>query len=51
MALLAASAMNGAVFDATFNVFFKLRYQRLYDAIVRIRYGESPDPHRWTVEV
>ena len=33
-ALLAASAMNGAVFDATFNVFFKLRYQRLYDAML-----------------
>ena len=24
--LLAASAMNGAVFDATYNVFFKLKY-------------------------
>ena len=29
-ALLASSAMNGAVFDSTYNVFFKLRYQRLY---------------------
>jgi len=25
--------------------------QRLYDAIVGIQYGKSPDPHRWTVEV
>ncbi|HET7703378.1 MAG TPA: hypothetical protein VFK35_08265, partial [Candidatus Limnocylindrales bacterium] len=28
--LLAASAMNGAFYDAT-NLFWKLRYQRLYD--------------------
>ncbi len=32
-ALLAASAMNGAVYDAG-NVFWKLRYNRVYDAIV-----------------
>ncbi len=38
-ALLAASAMNGAVFDATFNVFFKLRYQRLYDAMLATPIG------------
>jgi branched-chain amino acid aminotransferase len=25
--------------------------QRLYDAIVGIQYGKSPDPHQWTVEV
>ena len=25
--------------------------QRLYDAIVGIQYGKSPDPHHWTVEV
>jgi len=25
--------------------------QRLYDAIVRIQYGQAPDPHGWTVEV
>ena len=29
--LLAASAMNGAFYDAT-NVFWKLKYQKLYDA-------------------
>jgi lipooligosaccharide transport system permease protein len=32
-ALLAASAMNGAVYDAS-NVFWKLRYNRLYDSIL-----------------
>lgn len=31
-ALLATSAMNGAVFDSTFNVFFRLKYAKLYDA-------------------
>ncbi|MGI8799002.1 MAG: ABC transporter permease [Pseudonocardia sp.] len=37
--LLAASAMNGAVFDSTFNVFFKLRYERLYDAMLATPLG------------
>lgn len=32
--LLAASAMNGAVLDSTYNVFWKLRYARLYDSIL-----------------
>jgi lipooligosaccharide transport system permease protein len=32
--LLAASAMNGAVFDSTYNVFFRLRYTRLYEAML-----------------
>lgn len=31
-ALLASSAMNGALFDSTFNVFFRLKYAKLYDA-------------------
>ena len=31
--LLAASAMNGAFYDAT-NVFWKMRYQKLYDSIL-----------------
>jgi lipooligosaccharide transport system permease protein len=31
-ALLATSAMNGAVFDSTFNVFFRLKYAKLYDS-------------------
>lgn len=33
-ALLASSAMNGAVMDSTFNVFFKLRYAKTYDAML-----------------
>ncbi len=31
-AMLASSAMNGAVMDSTFNVFFRLKYAKLYDA-------------------
>lgn len=38
-ALLVASAMNGAVFDATFNVFFKLRFARTYDAMLATPVG------------
>ena len=32
--LLATSAMNGAIYDSTFNVFFKLRYAKTYDAML-----------------
>jgi lipooligosaccharide transport system permease protein len=32
--LLAASAMNGAVFESTFNVYFKLRYAKIFDAML-----------------
>lgn len=38
-ALLASSAMNGAVFDSTFNVFWKLRYAKLYDAVLATPLG------------
>lgn len=31
-ALMAASAMNGAVFESTMNVFFRMRYEKVYDA-------------------
>ena len=31
-ALLASSSMNGAVFDSTFNVFFRLKYAKIYDS-------------------
>ncbi|MEY2445346.1 MAG: lipooligosaccharide transport system permease protein, partial [Ilumatobacteraceae bacterium] len=31
-ALMAASAMNGAVYDSTMNVFHKLKWARIYDA-------------------
>ena len=33
-ALLAASAMNGAVLESTINIFIKLRYGKIYDAIL-----------------
>jgi lipooligosaccharide transport system permease protein len=32
--MLAASAFNGALLDSTFNVFFKLRYEKLYDQLL-----------------
>ncbi len=38
-ALLASSAMNGAIFDSTFNVFFKLKYAKLYDSVLATRMG------------
>jgi lipooligosaccharide transport system permease protein len=38
-ALLAASAMNGAIFDSTTNVFFKLKYAKLYDSMLATSLG------------
>jgi lipooligosaccharide transport system permease protein len=38
-ALLAASAMNGAVYDATYNIFFKFKYAKLYDAMLATSLG------------
>lgn len=32
--MMASAAMNGAIFDSTFAVFLKLKYMKLYDAIV-----------------
>ena len=32
--LLAAAAMNGAIFDATFGLFFKLKYAKTYEAVL-----------------
>jgi lipooligosaccharide transport system permease protein len=32
--LAAVAAMNGAVFETTFNVFVKLRFAKLYDAVI-----------------
>jgi lipooligosaccharide transport system permease protein len=32
--MLAASAFNGALLDSTFNVFFKLKYDKLYDSVL-----------------
>lgn len=37
--LLATSAMNGAVFDSTTNVFFKLRHAKTYDAMLATSLG------------
>ena len=33
-ALLAASAMNGAVYESTFNIFFKLKFGKVYDGML-----------------
>jgi lipooligosaccharide transport system permease protein len=33
-ALLASASMNGAIAESTFNVFFKLNYQKTYDAVL-----------------
>ena len=33
-AMLAASAMNGAILDSTFGIFFKLRYDKVYEGIL-----------------
>jgi lipooligosaccharide transport system permease protein len=38
-ALLAASAMNGAVYDSTLNIFYKLKYARLYDSVLATPLG------------
>jgi lipooligosaccharide transport system permease protein len=33
-ALLASAAMQGALFDSTFNIFFRMKYAKLYDAVL-----------------
>lgn len=38
-ALLAVSAMNGAVYDSTWNVFFKMHFGKLYDAVLNTSMG------------
>ena len=38
-ALLAASAMNGAIYDSTFNIFFKLNYEKVYNAVLATPLG------------
>jgi len=38
-ALMATAAMNGAIYDSTFNLFFKLRYARTYDAVLATPVG------------
>ncbi|MDQ2836832.1 MAG: ABC transporter permease [Actinomycetota bacterium] len=38
-ALLASSAMNGAIADSTMNVFFKLKFAKLYDGMLATSMG------------
>jgi lipooligosaccharide transport system permease protein len=38
-ALLASSAMNGAIYDSTMNVFFKLKHAKLYDSMLATSLG------------
>ncbi|WP_026940342.1 ABC transporter permease [Humibacter albus] len=38
-ALLATEAMNGAVYDSTWNVFFKIRYAKLYEGMLATSLG------------
>lgn len=38
-ALMASAAMNGAVYDSTFNLFYKLKYAKVYDALVATPVG------------
>nr|WP_238335750.1 ABC transporter permease [Serinicoccus kebangsaanensis] len=38
-ALLATSAMNGAIYDSTWNVFFKLRLSKLYQSMLQTSLG------------
>ena len=38
-ALLASSAMNGAIYDSTFNMFYKLKYAKTYDAMLATPLG------------
>lgn len=38
-ALLATSAMNGAIYDSVNNVFFKLRYSKLYEGMLQTSLG------------
>ena len=38
-ALLASAAMNGAIYDATTNVFWKLRYGKVYDSMLATPLG------------
>lgn len=38
-ALLATSAMNGAIYDSTMNVFFKMKFAKLYDSMLATSLG------------
>jgi lipooligosaccharide transport system permease protein len=38
-ALLASSTMNGAIYDSTFNIFWKMKYAKVYDAVLSTPLG------------
>ena len=38
-ALMASSAMNGAIYESTFNLFYKLRYARTFEAVISTPVG------------
>jgi lipooligosaccharide transport system permease protein len=38
-AMMATSAMNGAIYETSFNFFFKLKYVKLYDAVLATPLG------------
>jgi lipooligosaccharide transport system permease protein len=38
-ALMAAAAMNGAIFDSTFGVFFRLKYAKIYESMLATPIG------------
>jgi lipooligosaccharide transport system permease protein len=38
-ALMAVAAMNGAIYDSTFNMFYKLKYAKTYDAMLSTPLG------------
>jgi lipooligosaccharide transport system permease protein len=38
-ALLASSAMNGAIYDSTMNVFFKMKYAKIYEGMLATSLG------------
>jgi lipooligosaccharide transport system permease protein len=38
---MASAAMNGAIYDSTFNLFYKLRYARTYDAVLATPVGSA----------
>lgn len=40
-AMLATAAMNGAVLDSTYNIFFKLKYLKVYDAVLATPMGTT----------
>jgi lipooligosaccharide transport system permease protein len=38
-ALMASSAMNGAIYESTFNLFYKLRYAKTFEAVIATPLG------------